>query len=334
MGRKLVYQTLEFDNPERAPRDIWILPWARMNYKDEVNKLTDTFEQDVRNAGGFTKKSAVEKGEMYEIGEYTDAWGCVFENIQRGVQGEVKNPLVCDEEWEDADNVYFPREFLEVDKEKVNAFCKDTDKFIFSGYCARPFERLQFIRGSENLYMDLVLKPDGLLEFIKKMHDFELKIMETWAQTDVDALMFMDDWGAQNNLLINPGTWLEIFKPMYRSFCDIAKAYNKKIFMHSDGNILKIYPHLIEIGVDALNSQVFCMGLDQLEKYKGQITFWGEIDRQHILPEGTPAQVEEAVRAFKNTLWHNGGCFAQCEFGPGARVENVFKVFDTWNKVV
>ncbi len=31
--------------------------------------------------------------------------------------------------------------------------------------------------------------------------------------------------------------------------------------MHSGGNIVKIYPELIEIGLDAINSQIFRMGV-------------------------------------------------------------------------
>ena len=57
--------------------------------------------------------------------------------------------------------------------------------------------------------------------------------------------------------------------------------------MHSDGNILKIYPQLIELGLDAINSQIFCMGVENLEPFAGKITFWGEMDRQHLLVNGS-----------------------------------------------
>ena len=87
--------------------------------------------------------------------------------------------------------------------------------------------------------------------------------------------MFMDDWGLQKGLLMNPALWVEIFKPLYKDFIDIAHKNNKKIFMHSDGYILDIIPHLIELGLDAVNSQVFCMGLENLKQFKGKITFWG-----------------------------------------------------------
>ena len=34
--------------------------------------------------------------------------------------------------------------------------------------------------------------------------------------------------------------------------------------MHSDGRISEIHPDLVEVGVDALNSQLFCMDLADL----------------------------------------------------------------------
>ncbi|MCK5757620.1 MAG: methyltransferase, partial [Clostridiales bacterium] len=333
MSRKLVYKTLEFDKPERAPRDIWILPWADLNYPEQVKKLKNDFPQDIKSAGGFAKQSSVVIGDMHTVGTYVDPWGCVFENIQEGIHGEIQEPIVQGEEWDDVEKVHFPYEWFNIDVEGVNSYCKNNDMFVLPGFCARPFERLQFIRGTEQFYMDLVLRPDGMMDFIKKLHKFNLNLMESWAKTDVDALFMMDDWGAQNNLLISPDIWVEIFKPMYKDYCDLAKAYGKKMFMHSDGHILKIYPHLIEIGVDALNSQIFCMGLENLAEYAGKITFWGEMDRQHMLSDKEPADIDEAVREIKELLWKDGGCIAQCEFGPGGKPENVIQTFESWNNI-
>jgi len=157
--------------------------------------------------------------------------------------------------------------------------------------------------------------------------------MEAWAKTDVDALWFMDDWGAQKSLLVSPKTWIEFFKPLYKDYIDIAHSHGKKIFMHSDGYILDIIPHLIELGLDALNSQIFCMGVENLRQFRGKITFWGEIDRQYLLPRGTAQEIQDAVRRVHENLWQHGGCIAQCEFGAGANPDNVYRVFETWNKI-
>jgi hypothetical protein len=103
--------------------------------------------------------------------------------------------------------------------------------------------------------------------------------------------------------------------------------------MHSDGHIAAILPDLIELGLDAVNSQIFCMGLEALRPFKGRICFWGEIDRQHLLAHATPAEVADAVRGVAATLYDRGGVIAQCEFGVGARPENVEAVFATWDQL-
>ena len=78
--------------------------------------------------------------------------------------------------------------------------------------------------------------------------------------------------------------------------------------------------------------KVFLMGVEELgAKFKGEITFWGEIDRQNLLPNGTIKDIQNAVHEVYDNLYADGGVIAQCEFGPGAKPENVFAVFETWN---
>lgn len=76
------------------------------------------------------------------------------------------------------------------------------------------------------------------------------------------------------------------------------------------------------------------MSLKNLKQFKGQITFWGEIDRQNLLPHGSLQDIEDAVKSVKANLWQDGGCIAQCEFGLGANPNNVYKIFETWNKII
>ena len=273
-------------------------------------------------------------GDPYEPGTYVDVWGCRFTNFHRGVIGEVKNPGIKGENWEDRGSFRIPEEYLKLDVNAINTFCRNTDRFVLAGDWARPFERLQFLRGTEQLYVDLILKPKGMYEVLEEVHDYYCRLLECWAKTEVDALWFMDDWGAQQALLVHPNTWKELFKPLYREYIDIAHRNGKKIFMHSDGYILEIFPDLIDIGLDAINSQIFCMGVEILHQFRGSITFWGEIDRQHLLPEGTSSQIKEAVRLVKKNLWYNGGCIAQCEFGAGANPDNVYEVFAAWDSLV
>ncbi len=149
--------------------------------------------------------------------------------------------------------------------------------------------------------------------------------------------MFKDDWGTQTSLLISPRQWRALFKPLYAEYCDLIHSAGKFAFFHSDGNIASIFPDLIEVGVDAVNAQVFCMDLEALAaRHRGQITLWGEIDRQRVLPFGTPDDVRAAVRrvrrAFEIAGGGSGGLIAQCEWGKGVPIENVIAVFDAWQE--
>lgn len=330
-SRELVKATLEFKNPPRAPRNLWALPWANIYCQDGLDKINADFPGDFDGPSNCHSAYPPTSGDSCKIGTYVDEWGCVFTNIQDGVIGEVKNPIIVEEDWEDADNVRFPVEWLTVDIDKVNAQYAKSTKWFSAGCCPRPFEQLQYLRGTEQLYVDLMLRPEGMMKFIAKMHKFYCDLLEVWAKTDCDSLGIMDDWGTQRSLLINPEIWREIFKPMYKDYADIAHKAGKKFFMHSDGYILDIYEDLIEVGIDCLNSQIFCMGIENLEKYAGRITFWGEIDRQYILSFGSVQEVEDAVRKVHKHLWKNGGCVAQLEFGAGTKPENAYKAFEVWD---
>jgi uroporphyrinogen decarboxylase len=330
-SRRLVQRTLEFDAPARIPRDPWTLAWAGIHYPAELARITQQYPSDMATSPAFLRQPLVTQGVDTEIGTFVDEWGCRFTNIQRGVIGEVKTPLI--ETWADLDKVRPPQERLSVDVEQVNAFCRASERFVLAGTCPRPFERMQFLRGSQTLYLDLAEEPPELFALIERVHDSFLREMELWAGSEVDALNMMDDWGAQRSLLISPRQWRRIFKPLYKAYVDIAHAHGKYIFMHSDGHIFDIYPDLIEIGVDAINSQLFCMDIEKIgELYAGEITFWGEIDRQHLLPYATRTEIDAAVRRVHQALYRRGGVIAQCEFGNGARPENVEQVYKSWDK--
>ncbi len=329
-SRELVTRSLEFARPARIPRQMWLLPWATRHHSDHVKRIQARFPDDVAGSGYFCREQVFGKGDPYEVGEYVDEWHCRFVNRQAGVIGEVKEPLVAS--WQDLDRVKEPIEALTVDTGKVAEFCRGTDKFVMAPCCPRPFERLQFLRGTEKVMLDLAMDADELFVLLDRVHQFYLKEVELWASTDVDGIMFMDDWGSQQAMLISPTLWRERFKPLYRQYIDIIHGSRKKAFMHSDGWIVDIIPDLIELGLDALNAQVFCMGLEELgARFRGRITFWGEIDRQHLLPNAQPEEIAKAVRQFNQCLYDDGGIIGQLEFGPGANPDNVYAAFEAWD---
>jgi hypothetical protein len=333
--RERMMRTLDFETPDRVPRQIWALPALRLeNDAVDVDAFYRRWPVDMTGPPvGSPKLASLRSGDPYVVGKCHDEWGCEFVNIHAGVHGEVKEPLIAN--WSDLDKLRPPVEALEFDKDAVNAFCRSSDMFVTGNVCPRPFERLQFLRGSENLYGDLGEEPDELFQLLDIVHRFYVDELESWAQTDVDCLNFMDDWGAQHKLLISPKQWRRIFKPLYSEYVEIAHSHGKKILMHSDGHIESIYDDLIEIGVDAVNSQLFCMNIEELgRRCAGKITFWGEIDRQHVLVTGTPEDARNAVKRVVDNLYSpKGGVIAQFELGPGSKISQADAVFEAWEEL-
>ena len=152
----------------------------------------------------------------------------------------------------------------------------------------------------------------------------------------MDALHLADDWGTQISLLISPDMWREYFKPVYKSFVDIGKAENKFMLFHSDGFIESIIEDFIDIGVDSINSQIFCMNIEELaKKYHHKIAFWGEIDRQYLQVFAEPEDIRAGVRRLADAFFKYGktGFIAQCVYTKGAKEENKQAEWDEWEKV-
>jgi len=335
--RERVRAALRFQSPDRIPRDLWTLPWAERQFPDELAEIRRRFPPDILTAPSPMLRSPRVSGDWYTPGTYVDEWGCRFHNIQAGAIGEVRDPILSEvARWRE---VAPPYETFPADRRKaieaVNGFCRNTDAFVLAEACPRPWERYQFIRGSANAMMDIATMEEGVPELLDVIQTYYMKELEFWTATEVDAVKFMDDWGAQHQLLISPALWRKIFKPLYREYVEIAHARGKFIFMHSDGHIEQILPDIAEIGIDAVNSQLFCMDLERIAgSVKGKITFWGEIDRQHVLTSTDPDEGRRAVRDVARHLYDpRGGIIAQLEFGLAANPRVVTAVYDEWERI-
>lgn len=330
-GRERVKAALTFTYPDRPPRDLWALPYIGLFRKQELDEFLAEYPMDI---GGIqlTPGSNDEEQQRYsQAGYYTDEWGSVWHLAEPGVVGEVKQPAVAD--WSSLDTFRPPWELVRGrDFSYANKMAEESDRFILSPCIARPFERMQFLRGSEALFVDIAYGTANFRKLLNMIHEYFLEDARAWCGTNVDGIIFMDDWGTNNSLLIHPKTWREIFKPLYKDYVDLIHAAGKFAFFHSDGHIAAIYPDLVEIGVDAVNSQLFTMNIEELGRlYKGKITFWGEIDRQHALPFGTIEEVRAAVRRVRSALGDpSGGVIAQCEWGVDNPRRNIETVYQTW----
>ncbi len=205
------------------------------------------------------------------------------------------------------------------------------------------YERAHFIRGLENVWMDIHVAPVELGRLLDILVDMNLVAIEKYAAAGVDGFIFCDDWGLQDRLMIAPEDWRRIWKPRYARVYGAARDAGLLTFLHSCGHIVSILDDLIEIGLDVIQmDQQENMGLDLLgERFGGRIAFWCPVDIQNTMSRANPEEIRAYVRRMVYTLGRpNGGFLAKWYGDPRgaghtpAAIEAMCKAFvevsDAW----
>jgi uroporphyrinogen decarboxylase len=109
-------------------------------------------------------------------------------------------------------------------------------------------------------------------------------------------------------LLFSPTAWRRLIKPRLARLFAPFRARGLPVLMHSDGQIQKILPDLVEIGLTTLNPvQPEVLEHTWLRQTFGdRLSYYGGISTQTVLPTGSPAQVREAVAAAAACLAPHG----------------------------
>lgn len=327
-SRERVIATITFKGSDRIPIDVWPVSASFIRYGKIVKELFEKHPIDFVNPNYPTKWEQGKLHPLFRLGTYTDEWGVVWENRNEGYSGMDKvHPL---ENWSKL------KSFKPPATESLTFYSDHSfrapDKFCL-GVGPSFFHRMCWLRGMENLLVDLI---DDVAE-VHQLRDMLLehfaRQVSLLAKTDVDGIILFDDWGSQSQLLIPPELWRSFFKPVYRELFAICKKADKFIFFHCDGYIVEIMEDFIEMGVDALNSQVWCMGPELLgQKFRGRITFWGEISRQDTMPHGSPDDICAAAREMKEHLGTPaGGLIGQGQVDGLTPFENIEALLTAWN---
>ena len=174
--------------------------------------------------------------------------------------------------------------------------------------------QIQFMRGYASSLEDLIASPSFVRTFMDRYTDFWVRMTERALQEVgdlVDLAMFGDDLGTQQGPVMSPALYRRLIKPYHARMVQAVKRFNKPLLLHSCGSVAAFIPDFIEVGFDALHPvQVSAKDMDtaRLKREFGrEITFWGGIDTQRVLPMGTPEDVRHEVRKRIADLGPGGG---------------------------
>ncbi len=300
-SREIVERTLSFRHPERI-----------------AMSLPDPYPNDFVGAGIATdpewRPPLDERGPDGRT--WIDEWGVTWRSLTEIDKGEVYRGAF--ESWEDFDAWEPPDITDPVRYERaIELFRGDREHYRIGSLPGFPFNIARKLRRMDQYLADLMLEPARISRLHGLLADLLTGAIERWAEAGADAVMFAEDWGMQDRLLIDPDQWRRIFKPDFVSLCETAHRRGLRVLMHSCGYIRDIIPDLAEAGIDCLQlDQPRLSGIEWLgREFGGRLTFWCPVDIQSTLQSGDPELVESDARRMIEVLGGKGGGFIAGYYG-------------------
>lgn len=258
---------------------------------------------------------------------YKDEWGCLWKTSVDGIIGAVtEHPL---NDYSKLSEYKFPdykqlTNFHSI-KNEIK-YKKSKGELIEAGLeHGHYFLRLQDLRGFENLMFDLVEDNANYQELAKKVEEIQTERIKRLAEFELDVFWFAEDLGSQSSSFISPEYFRKYIVPAYTRMIKTVKDKGSLIGMHSDGAIMNIIEDLIGCGLDIINIQDAINGIDTIaNQLKGRLCIRLDIDRQNLLPYGTPKDIDDWIREVIEKLGSiKGGLEIIAGIYPPTPVKNV-----------
>ena len=268
---------------------------------------------------------------VYRPGEtFRDNWGCVWYNVQAGLEGQVIGHPLAD--WAALDQ-YCPPDPLTLSERGTRDWAKiardvarqKAEGLLVWGDGERLFDRLYFLRGFENLMFDFGDEPPQLARLIAMLEDYEMRLIQQSLNLGADLVAFHTDIGTQHGLMIHPDKFRKWIKPMFSRLFHTCRQAGALVYLSSDGRLLDIVDDLIECGVTVHDPQLrACTLAGIVRAYKGKLCANVDLDRQGF-PFMTPADIREQVKRVvgEMALPEGGLMVAASVWGNDVSLENI-----------
>ena len=326
--------------PDQVPFDYWGTPeydekLIKHFAVDDQTAVPPALETDVRyiqcmraiydDAAGLFKPTPPYTGkniEIFEDGSFEDLWGVTREyitvntgNTYPEVREEPLREMTTIREIESYKK--WPRAD-DFDYSRLREQCKEFEgnAVILGGMpgCPTLFIQCWYLRGFEQILMDLILSPGLVHAMVNKILEFEYEYLQNVLAIigdQIDILMLADDYGGQTGSLISLDHFRSFFRKGTQQLIDLGKKYDLKIMFHSDGNIYDFIPVFIDMGVDIVNPiQEVAPNMSPRvlkKEFGNDLCFHGGIDIQSVLPYVSADEVRNEVKNKMDILARGGG---------------------------
>jgi len=232
------------------------------------------------------------------------AYGFVYKsgNILHVEEVALKEPTM--------DGYVWPEAEILADWDKLISDYEACDAYRFCGMCYGFFERVIFMRGMENILMDMIEHPQFVHDFMDGYLKLRLELIDLIIdRIPIEAICDGGDDCSQRGPIMGLARWQEFIRPRLKAVIDHVHARGLPVIAHMCGNVRPLIDDLLEIKLDALESlQAEAMDVYELkQKTAGKMVLIGGLGTQQTLPRGTPEEVAAETRRLCREMGAGGG---------------------------
>jgi uroporphyrinogen decarboxylase len=182
------------------------------------------------------------------------------------------------------------------------------DFLVFDGGLSL-FERLHAVQPMDEVLVALATGDRHFMRFLDRLTEYWHQVLDYTLALEADVVTFGDDWGTQTAPILSPELFRQVFKPRYRELMARIRQAGRKVFLHCCGAVGPLFDEFLDLGIDGYWPQITCYDPEELARkcHAHRVAVYIHPDRQRLIPLGTPAQIDAAIRAYAERYHRLGG---------------------------
>ena len=283
-----------------------------VTYRISANELRLAMGSDVVVTGASVSDEF--KIQPDEKGHWLNEYGMKMRQGDIYVE-VVEYPLENAQTKSDIDNYVFPEIDAPGRYRDAEALVKKyhDEYLVFGDIEVTVFSLAHQLVGMEKILIDMMMETEYVIPLFEACAEFQTQIGLRLIEKGVDAIWFGDDFGTQQSLIMSPETFRSQLKPIYTKMIQRFKEAKADIIpiLHCDGAVAMLLDDIHDIGFEVFNPvQPGVPGHlpeDMKSGFGDKFAFWGAIDQQDLLPNGTDEELEKDIIEKISILGKGGG---------------------------
>ena len=307
-----------------------LVPDIADDFKREA-KARELLGMDLCDTGAVWPKEVLVGKDAEGHPRYRENWG--MEYIKAGDDMKIVKPGVAT--LEDVANFKAPKIDI-LDFSLLKRWLTETDFFIF-GQIGATLDAIMWIAGFENTMTWAAMEPDAIRHMSEVLTEFNIAMGLKYLEHGVHLILIGDDIAYNNGTFLSPDLLDELVFPYHKKIVQAFKKHSPEtpVMLHSDGDLTSVMDRIVDCGYDALQSLQHMNFAQIKKKYGDKLTLMGNMDIDHLLPFGTPAEVEKAVHELLDVAAPGGGFILSTSniLTKAVPVENAYAMYraaDKW----